>query len=89
MFKYLNQVPLSYDQFPYKYIDAEVNNKSDKTKGQLVGYETKKEIRHYVESLNHDPNWLKTELLTNCEYINFFMQIYMQWIKDNGSTSSS
>ena len=26
--------------------------------------------------------------LIDCEYIDFFMQIYMQWIKDNGSTSS-
>ena len=27
------------------------------------------------------------KLLINCEYINFFMHMYMQWIKDNGSTS--
>ena len=47
-----------------------------------------------MESLNHDPNWLKTstieidKFLINCEYINFFMQIYMKWRKDEGSTSS-
>ena len=47
-----------------------------------------------MESLNHNPNWLKTitteidKFLINCEYINFFMQMYMQWRKDGGSTSS-
>ena len=54
-----------------------------------------KENKHYVEYLNHNPNWLKTitiaidKLLISHEYINFFMKIYMQWIKYNGSTSSS
>ena len=47
-----------------------------------------------MESLNHDTNWLKTitieidKLLINREYINFFMQMYMQWIKDDGYTAS-
>ena len=46
-----------------------------------------------MESLNHYPNWLKTitieiyKFLIDSEYINFFMKIYMQWIKDDGSTS--
>ena len=31
--KYLNLVPPSDYWFPYEYIDAEVNNKLDKTKG--------------------------------------------------------
>ena len=39
VFKYLNEVPPSDYWFPYKYIDAEVNNKLDKTKGQLAGDE--------------------------------------------------
>ena len=53
-----------------------------------------KETKHDVESLNHDPIWLKTiiieidKFLINHEYINFFMQIYMQWRKEDGSTSS-
>ena len=53
-----------------------------------------KETKHYMESLNHYPNWLKMitieidNFLINFEYINFFMKMYMQWIKDNGSTSS-
>ena len=47
-----------------------------------------------MEYLNHNPSWLKKisietdNLLINREYIDFFMQIYMKWIKDNGSTSS-
>ena len=48
-----------------------------------------------MESLNHDPKWLKTitieidKSLIDLEYIDFFMQIYIQWIKYGGSTSSS
>ena len=54
-----------------------------------------KDTKQYVESLNHDPNWLKTiiieifKFLIDHEYINFFVQIYMQWNKDDGYTSSS
>ena len=54
-----------------------------------------KETKNYVESLNHDPNWLKTAIieiykfLIDREYINFFGPMYMQWRKDGGSTSSS
>ena len=53
-----------------------------------------KETKHYVESLNHDPNWLHTiiieidKLLINCEYTDFFMQMHMKCIKDNGSNLS-
>ena len=85
MFKDLNEFPPSYYWFPYEYIDAEVNKKLDKTKGRLAGNEMEKGTKNYVEYLNHDPNWLTTitikigKLLINCEYINFFMQLYMQW----------
>ena len=54
-----------------------------------------KETKNYVESLNHNTNWLKTitieiyKYLIDHEYINFFMKIYMQWRKYDGSTSSS
>ena len=77
MFKDLNEVPPSDDLFQYKYIDAEVNKKSEKTKGRLAGDEMKNETKHYVEYLNHDPNWLKTitteidKFLIDREYINF------------------
>ena len=37
-----------------------MKKKLDKTKEQLSGDETEKDIKHYVESLNNDPNWLKT-----------------------------
>ena len=52
-------------------------------------------LRHYVESLNHDPHWVRIiaididKLLVDREYIELFMQIYMQWSKDNGYTSSN
>ena len=53
-----------------------------------------KENKHYVQSLNHNPNWLNTitieinKFLIDHEYINFFMQMYMQLSKDESSTSS-
>ena len=95
LFKDLNEVPPSDGWLPYEYIDAEVNKKLDKTKGRLAGNEMEKETKHYVESLNHNPNWLKTitieidEFLINHEQNNFFMLMFMQSMKDNGSTSSS
>ena len=52
------------------------------------------EIRHYVESLNHNTQWVRritndiNKLLVEREYIDFFMQIYMLWGNDNGYTSS-
>ena len=60
VFKYLNEVPASYAWFPYEYIDAEFNKKLYKTKGRLAGNEMENETKHYVEYLNHNPNWLKT-----------------------------
>ena len=59
VFKDLNEVSPSDYWFPYEYIDAEFNNKLDKTKGRLSGYEMEKETKNYVEYINHDPNWLK------------------------------
>ena len=55
VFKDLNEVPPSYYWLPYEYIDAEVNNKLDKTKGRLLRDEIEKETKNYVEYLNHDP----------------------------------
>ena len=94
-FKDLNEVSPSYYWLLYEYIDAEVNKKLEKTKGQLAGNEKKKETKHHVESLNHDPNWLKTitieidKLLIDREYINFFILMYMQWRRHDSYTSSS
>ena len=53
------------------------------------------DTKHYVEYLNHDPNWLKKitieidMFLVDCEYIDLFMQIYIQCIIDDGDSSSS
>ena len=49
-----------------------------------------KETKHYVEYINHDTNWFKTITIEidkfpiNREYVDFFMQIYIQWNKDDG-----
>ena len=47
------------------------------------------DIRQYIDSLKHDPSWVGrikndiNKLLVNREYIDFFIQIYEQWISDN------
>ena len=80
---------------PKKYIEAKIKKKLDKTRGELASDEMEHEIRHYVESLNNDPQWVRritndiNKLLLDREYIDLFIQIYMQWIKDNGYTSSN
>ena len=95
MLKYLNNVPLSDDWFPYEHIDDEVKQKLDETKRQLAGNEMKNDTKHYVEYLNHDPNWLMTitlefdKFLINQGYIEFFLQMYIQWRKVDGYDSSS
>ena len=83
MFKDLNEFPPSDYFFPYEYIDAEVRNKVDKTKGKCAGNEMEKETKHYIEYLNHDPNWLKIitididKFLIDREYIDFFAKMYI------------
>ena len=61
--KYLSDFSPSDNWFPYEYIRAEVNNKLEKTKGIIAGDEMENETKHYVEFLNHDPNWLKTIII--------------------------
>ena len=47
------------------------------------------EIRQYIDSLKHDPFWVGiitndiNKLLVNREYIELFIQIYIQWSSDN------
>ena len=96
MFSNLHDVPTSKNCFPNKYFEAEIKKKLDKTRGQLASDEMENEIRHFVESLNHDPQWVRritndiNKLPVNREYIYFFMKyIYMQWSKDNSYTSSN
>ena len=49
----------------------------------------KYDIRQYIDSLKHDPLWVGritndiNKLLVNREYIDFFIQIYIQWSSDN------
>ena len=93
VFKDLNDFPPLDDWFSYEYIDAKFKNEIDKTKGQLAGNEMLKETKHYVEYINNNTNWLKAisikidKFRIDCEYIVFFMQMYMQCNKENGSTS--
>ena len=53
------------------------------------------EIRHYIDSLNHDPQWVRritndiNKLFFNREYIDFFMQIYMQCSSDSDNSYTS
>ena len=60
-----------------------VKRKEDKTKEQLAGNEMEKKTKHYVESLNHDTNWLNKitieidKFLIDREYIEFFMKMYL------------
>ena len=73
----MNDISPSDDWLPYEYIDSGVNKKLDKIKGQLAGDEMEMETKHYVECLNHNPNWLNKiiieidKFLINREYINF------------------
>ena len=54
-----------------------------------------KDNKYYLESLNHDTNWLNMSIieidkfLIDCYYINLFMQMYFQCINEDGYTSSS
>ena len=95
MFINLHDVHTSENWFPNKYIEAEIMKKLDKPRGQLASDEIEIEIRHYVESLNHDPQKVSritiyiNRLLVNCECLDFFMQIHWQWSKDKGFTSSN
>ena len=55
----LHDAPTSENWFPNKYIEAEIKKKLGKTRGQLASDEMENEIKHYVESLNHDPQWVR------------------------------
>ena len=47
------------------------------------------DTRQYIDSLKHDPSWVGrikndiNKLLVNREYIDFLIQIYIQWSSDN------
>ena len=89
MFRDLDVDPTSETWFTNKYIEDDIKKKVDKTRGQLASDEMEYEIRQYIDSLYHNPIWVQgitndiNRLLVNREYIDFFMQIYMQWSSDN------
>ena len=89
VFKYLNVNQTSETWFPNKYIEDEIKKKSEKTREQLANDEMAYDIRQYIDSLKQDPSWVGiikndiNKLLVNREYIDFFIQIYIQWISDN------
>ena len=89
MFINLHDVTTSENWSPNKYIDTEIQMKLGITRVQPARDEMENEIRHYVEYLNHNPQWVRritndiNKLLVDREYIDFFMQIYMQWSSNN------
>ena len=77
--------------FPNKYIEYDIKKKVDKTREKLASDEMAYDIRQYIDSLKHDPSWVGrvkkyiNKLLVNREYIDFFIQIYIQWSIDKAS----
>ena len=55
MFRNLYVDRTSKTWFPNEYIEAEIQKQLDKTRGQPANDEMENEIRHYIDSLNHDP----------------------------------
>ena len=89
VFRDLYGISTSETWFPNKYIESEINKKVDRTREQLASDEMAYDIRQYIDSLKQDHFWVGritnyiNKLLVNSEYINFFMQIYMQRSSDN------
>ena len=89
VFRDLDVNPRSETLFPNKYIEDEIKKKVDKTRGQLASDEMAYDIGQYIDYLKHDPFWLGritndiNKFLVNREYIDFFIQIYIQWSSDN------
>ena len=89
VFRDLDVNSTSETWFPNKYIEDYIKKKVDKTRGQVASDEMEYDIRQYIDSLKHDPFWVGiimndiNKLLVNSEYIDFFIQIYIQWSSDN------
>ena len=89
MFRDLDVNPASETWFPNKYIEYDIKKKVDKTRGKIASDEIAFDIGQYIDSLKNNPFWLWritndiNKLLVNHEYIDFFIQIYMQWSSDN------
>ena len=89
MFRDLGDNSTSETWFPNKYIEDEIKKKVDKTIEQLASDEMAYDIRQYIDSIKHAPSWVGkikndiNKLLVHREYIDFFIQIYIQWRSDN------
>ena len=89
VFSDLDGISTSETWFLNKYIEDDIKKKVDKTRDQIASDEMAYDIRHYIYCLQHDPSWVRriknniNKLLVNREYIDFFIQIYEQWISDN------
>ena len=89
MFRDLDGISTSESWFPNKYIEYEIKKKVDKIREQLASDEMAYDIRQYIDSLKHNPSWVGrinnsiNKLLVNRKYIEFFIQIYIQWSSDN------
>ena len=89
MFRDLDGNSTSETWFPNKYIEDEIKKKVDKMRKQLASDEMTYDIRQYIDSIKHDPFWVGiikndiNKLLVNHEYIDFFIQIYIQWSSNN------
>ena len=84
MFGDLDGNSTSETWFPNKYIEDEIEKKVEKNIEQLASDEMAYDIRQYIDCLQHDHFWVGrikndiNKLLVNHEYINFFIQIYIQ-----------
>ena len=71
-----------------KYIEDDIKKKVDKTREQIASDGMTYDIRQYIDSLKQYPfrvGRIKNDinkLLVNHEYIDFFIQIYIQWSSD-------
>ena len=89
VFRTFYGISTSETWFPNKYIEDEIKKKEDKTRYQLASDEMAYDIRQYIDCLKHNPSWVGrikndvNKLLVNSEYIDFFIQIYIQWSSDN------
>ena len=74
VFRDLYGISTSVTWFPNKYIEDKIKKIVDKTRDQLAGDEMAYNIRQYIDSLKHDPFWVRritndiNKLLVNCEY---------------------
>ena len=81
--------------FSMEYVRARVVARVTETKQSLQVPNRKKNIQKYIKVLSHNSKWLSSvcedinRLLMERDYIKFFIDMYMQWVGDDGSLSVS